>query len=65
MEEFKAFVTGLDYYTDCDFGEKDINTAFLNSQFVCINEIGNDEIFEMNFLEFLEAIVRVTNEIRP
>lgn len=50
-------------FTDPNFGDADINRAFLNSQFISINELQSNDIFEMNYLEFLEAIARLCIEI--
>lgn len=62
MADFFDICAKLDLFTE-NFGEKDVNLAFNLSKMTDIDEISNDKIFMMQFIEFFEAMARIADTI--
>lgn len=50
---------------DENFAERDIQLAFNLSMMTQVDELNQDRIFQMSFVEFLEAVARVAEKYSP
>lgn len=50
---------------DENFVERDMQLAFNLSMMTQFDELSNDRIFQMTFIEFLEAFARIADKLSP
>ncbi len=62
LSEFTDLMTEANVLND-DFGQKQVAVQFNLAMMTQIDEFENDKFLNMNFVEFLDALVRVAENI--
>jgi hypothetical protein len=58
LSEFTDLLTDANVYND-DFGQKQVAVQYNLAMMTQLDEFDNDKFCNMNFIEFLDALVRV------
>lgn len=64
LEEFNKLVSEAGMLTD-NCGERDATLAFNLSMMNQVDELNSDRVYQMQFVEFLEALARITEKYSP
>lgn len=64
LEEFTRLMTDAQAFSD-NFGERDATVAFSLGMMSQSDELNSDRIYQMQFVEFLEAFARITEKVSP
>lgn len=63
LSEFTDLITDVNVYND-DFGQKQVASQFNLAMMTQLEELENDKFLNMSFVEFLEALVRVAENLQ-
>ena len=64
LEEFNKLMVDGELFTE-HYGDRDAILAFSLAMMTQVDELYSDRIYQMNFVEFLEALARATEKIAP
>lgn len=65
LEEVNDICKAALLYSDENFVERDAFIAFNLSMMTQVDELNSDRIFQMSFVEFLEAVARIAEKYSP
>jgi len=61
LEEFNGLVSSMDLLTD-GLGERDATLYYSLAMMTQVDELGSDRIFQMQYIEFVEALARAADK---